>query len=80
LNLQPARPVAQWNDYEITVDGQIYTVHLNGQQVCRFDNTTAYPGRGLPSAQAAPSFLGLQVYANPRHYVRFRHIQIKALP
>jgi hypothetical protein len=80
LNLTPARGVGEWNDYEIQAQGQIYTVILNGQQVCRFDNTTAYPGRGLPSAPGAPSFVGLQVYANSKYYVRFRHIQIKALP
>ena len=80
LNLTPARGVGEWNDYEIRVQGQIYTVILNGQQVCRFDNAMAYAGRGLPSAAGAPSFIGLQVYANAKYYVRFRHIQIKPLP
>jgi choline dehydrogenase-like flavoprotein len=79
LNLQAARPVGQWNDYEIRVQNQIYTVLLNGTQVCVFDNTATYPGRGIPSAPGAPSFIGLQVYSNPSYFVRFRHIRIQAI-
>jgi choline dehydrogenase-like flavoprotein len=80
LTLQAARPVGEWNDYEIRVDGQIYTVTLNGNQVCVFDNTTAYPGRGVASTTTVPSHVGLQVYANPRYFIRYRAIRIKALP
>jgi hypothetical protein len=80
LTQQPAHPVGVWNDYEIRVEGQIYTVFLNGNQVCRFDNTGLYPGRGVPSSAVAPSYIGLQVYANPRYFVRYRHVRIKALP
>jgi hypothetical protein len=79
LTQQPARPVGEWNDYEIRVQGQIYTVSLNGTQVCMFDNTTTYPGRGLPSAPGAPSFIGLQVYNNFSYFVRFRHIRFQAI-
>jgi hypothetical protein len=79
LTQQPARPVGEWNDYEIRVEDQIYTVFLNGTQVCVFDNTTTYPGRGLPSALGAPSFIGLQVYSNRSHFVRFRHVRIQAI-
>jgi hypothetical protein len=79
LTQQPARPVGEWNDYEIRVQDQIYTVFLNGTQVCVFDNTTTYPGRGLPSAPGAPSFIGLQVYSNRSHFVRFRHVRIQAI-
>lgn len=80
LSLKSARGVGEWNDYEIRVQGQIYTVLLNGDQVCVFDNITTYPGRGLASTNAAPSFIGLQVYANPRYCMRFRNIRIRALP
>ena len=79
LTLQAAKAAGEWNDYEIKVENQMYTVMLNGQQVCVFDNTTTYPGRGLPSTAAVPSFLGLQVYADPRSLVAFRRIRIKAL-
>jgi choline dehydrogenase-like flavoprotein len=79
LTQKPARDVGDWNDYEIRVEGQTYTVKLNGEQVCLFDNTGLYPGRGLASTTAAPSFIGLQVYANPRYFVRFRRVQIRAI-
>jgi choline dehydrogenase-like flavoprotein len=78
LTQQPARPVGEWNDYEIRVVGQQYTVLLNGAQVCVFDNTGVYAGRGLPSAPpTAPSFIGLQVYANPGYFMRYRNIRIR---
>jgi hypothetical protein len=80
LSLKPARGVGEWNDYEIRVQGQIYTVFLNGDQVCVFDNTSIYPGRGVASTSTVPSYIGFQVYANPRYYVRFRNIRIRALP
>jgi choline dehydrogenase-like flavoprotein len=80
LTQKPARNVGEWNDYEIHVEGQKYTVTLNGDRVCIFDNTNLYPLRGKPSAPGAPSYIGLQVYANPRHLVRFRRIQMKQLP
>jgi choline dehydrogenase-like flavoprotein len=79
LTLQAALAVGQWNDYEIRVENQIYTVFLNGMQVCVFDNTTAYPGRGLPSVSGSPSFIGLQVYNNPSYFVRYRRIRIQAI-
>jgi hypothetical protein len=76
LNQVPARGPGEWNDYEIRVDGQLYTVMLNGQQVCAFDNSTAYPTRG----HDAQTHIGLQVYADPRSLIAYRRIQIKALP
>jgi hypothetical protein len=78
LNQIAARPVGEWNDYEIRVQDQVYRVNLNGTEVCVFDNTM-YPGRGKPSSNVAPSFIGLQVYANPRHQVAYRHIRIQAI-
>lgn len=80
LTQQAARPVGEWNDYEIRVEGQIYTVSLNGSQVCVFDNTGLYAGRGLPSTNTAPSHVGLQVYANPSYFVRYRNVRIRPLP
>jgi choline dehydrogenase-like flavoprotein len=74
FNLQPALPVGQWNSYEIRVQGQTYTVQLNGVQVTQFNNPHA--GRGLPSRPDAPSFLGLQAHTGA---VAFRNIQIQAV-
>ena len=76
LNQIAARPPGDWNDYEIRVSNQSYTVFMNGQKVCEFDNSTVYPGRG----HDAQTYIGLQVYADPKSIVAYRHIQIKALP
>jgi hypothetical protein len=70
LTLKAARPVGQWNEYEIRVKGQHYTVMLNGSTVCVFDNP--YPGRGLPSTTGVPTFIGLQTHTGR---VAFRNIR-----
>jgi 3-keto-disaccharide hydrolase len=72
---RPARPPATWNEFEIAVRGDQYLVHLNGEQVSSFVNTT--PSRGRPTTPNAPSFIGLQVYPGSR--VAFRNIRLKAL-
>jgi choline dehydrogenase-like flavoprotein len=69
-----AAPVGQWNEYEIQVKGQRYTVLLNGTKVAEFVNQDAT--RGLPSTPAAPAFIGLQTHTGR---VAFRNIRIKAL-
>lgn len=79
FSLQPAKSPGEWNDYEIKVENQMYTVSLNGNQVCTFDNTATYPGRGAASTAAVPSYFGLQVYADSRAQLAFRRIRIKSL-
>jgi hypothetical protein len=74
LSLQPAKPAGQWNEYEIRVQGQTYTVLLNGVQVTQFVNP--HVGRGLASAPGSPSYFGLQTYPGQR--VQFRNIRIKS--
>jgi choline dehydrogenase-like flavoprotein len=74
FSLQPARPVGEWNSYEIQVQGQSYTVFLNGVQVTHFDNTD--PGRGAATTATAPSYFGLQAHTGR---VTFRNIRIHAL-
>ena len=74
LSIQPAKPPGQWNEFEIRVQGPIYTVRLNGTPVTQFNNPHA--GRGLASTAKAPSYLGLQAYPGQR--VQFRNIRIKA--
>lgn len=74
FSLQPAKPVGEWNEYEIRVKGQTYTVILNGAQVTQFKNTIA--GRGLPSGPGQPSFIGLQSHTGR---VWFRKIRITAI-
>jgi len=73
LALQPANPAGQWNAYEIRVQGDSYTVILNGAQVTQFNNP--HTGRGLASTAKAPSYVGLQAYPGQR--VQFRNIRIK---
>ena len=73
---QSAEPPGQWNDLEIEVLGQTYSVFLNGQRTTRFTNT--HPGRGLPGTPGAPAHIGLQGHRGSR--VAFRHIRIKPLP
>jgi hypothetical protein len=63
----PTRPVGDWNTYEITVQGQVYTIALNGEVI----NT--YRG-----SRGAKGYLGLQNH-DPGSIVRFRNIRIKPL-
>ena len=74
LTLKPTRPVGEWNEYEIRVQGQTYTVFLNGEQVCLFNNP--YPDRGLPTTPSVPTFIGLQTHTGR---VAFRNIRIKRI-
>ena len=70
-----ARPEAEWNDFEIVVQGECYSVTLNGRRVTTFVNSDLR--RGRPSTAEAPSFIGLQILPGSR--VAFRNLRIKAL-
>jgi len=74
LSLQPAKSPGEWNEYEIRVQGDSYTIFLNGSQVTQFNNPHA--GRGLAGTAKAPSYIGLQAYSGQR--VQFRNIRIKS--
>ncbi|HEX7183971.1 MAG TPA: family 16 glycoside hydrolase [Thermoanaerobaculia bacterium] len=78
LTPKPARPPGQWNTFEIRVQGQTYTVFLNGDKVSDYTFTAgsdpARPDRGLPSAPGAPRYVGLQTHTGR---VRFRNLRIK---
>jgi hypothetical protein len=56
------------------VQGQSYTVFLNGLQVSHYENPDL--NRGLPTTPTAPSYFGLQAHTGR---VAFRHIRIHAL-
>ena len=75
FSLRAARPAGEWNDYEIRVQGNRFTVLLNGVQVTDFVN--ADPGRGQPSAAGAPTFVGLQIHPGSR--MAFRNVEYRAL-
>jgi choline dehydrogenase-like flavoprotein len=74
FSLQPARRVGEWNSYEIQVQGQRYTVFLNGVQVSHFENPDA--ARGLATTKSAPSYFGLQAHTGR---VAFRNLRLHAL-
>ncbi|MCK5828765.1 MAG: DUF1080 domain-containing protein [Methylococcales bacterium] len=75
LTQQSALPANEWNEFEIQVQGQIYTVFLNGIQVTKYTNID--PNRGLPSTVADPSFIGLQTYPGSR--MAYKNIRFKPL-
>ena len=72
-----ARPVGQWNEFEIEIANQQYTVRLNGALVSSFAFTpgsnSAHPERGLTNT---PRFVGLQAHTGR---VQFRRIRFKAV-
>ncbi|HUS22840.1 MAG TPA: family 16 glycoside hydrolase, partial [Aeromicrobium sp.] len=75
----PAKPLGEWNAYEITVQGQQYDVRLNGVAITTFTfvpgSDPAHPDRALPTTSGAPRFIGLQTHTGR---VAFRRVQIKA--
>jgi choline dehydrogenase-like flavoprotein len=67
----------EWNDYEIAVVGDTYTVRLNGYETAAFTNDD--PARGRPASSDAHSgFVGLQTHPAPGR-VSFRAVRIKRL-
>jgi hypothetical protein len=76
----PVRPIGEWNEFEIRVQGQNYRVLLNGVEVTVFNfvpgSDAAHPDRGLPGTNAEPRFIGLQTHTGK---VAFRKLQIRPL-
>ncbi|MEV4639524.1 ThuA domain-containing protein [Actinoplanes sp. NPDC049548] len=78
-----ATPKNQWNDYEIRVTGQHYTIVRNGVVINEFDNT---PGKQSSRAgdpptdlrQFASGFLGLQNHSDT-DLMEFRDIRVREL-
>jgi glucose/arabinose dehydrogenase/PKD repeat protein/type 1 glutamine amidotransferase len=76
-------PKGQWNDYEVRVVGQHYTIIRNGVVINEFDNT---PGKqssrnGDPSTdlrQFISGFIGLQNHSN-NDLTEFRNIRVREL-
>lgn len=76
----PVKGLGEWNTFEIRVQGQDYTVTLNGVQVTALNfapgSDALHPDRGLPSTDTVPRFVGLQTHTGR---VAFRNIQIRPL-
>ena len=68
-SLQPG----EWNDYEIKVVGDTYTVALNGFQTTAFTNTDPVRGRAA-SQDPLSGFIGLQSHTGA---VSFRAVRVK---
>ncbi|RKF29224.1 ThuA domain-containing protein [Micromonospora globbae] len=78
-----ATPKEQWNDYEIRVVGQHYTIVRNGVVINEFDNT---PGKQSSRAGDPPTdlrqflrgFVGLQNHGD-NDLIEFRNIRVREL-
>jgi glucose/arabinose dehydrogenase/PKD repeat protein/type 1 glutamine amidotransferase len=78
-----AKPKGQWNEYEVKVVGQHYTIIRNGVVINEFDNT---PGQqsSRPSdpptdlRQFADGFIGLQNHSD-NDLIEFRNIRVRPL-
>ena len=76
-------PKGQWNDYEIRVVGQHYTIIRNGVTISEFDNT---PGKQSSRPSDPPTdlrqflsgFVGLQNHGN-NDLIEFRNIRVRDL-
>lgn len=76
-------PKEQWNDYEIRVVGQHYTIIRNGVVIKEFDNT---PGKSSSRAGDPPTdlrqffsgYVGLQNHSD-NDLIEFRNIRVRNL-
>jgi hypothetical protein len=86
LNSAQSRPTPRrvWNDIEIRVVGQHYTVIRNGVVINEFENRPGIPFPGRPndpdsSSRGLVGYIGLQAHGAPQDVVSFRNIRIKDL-
>jgi hypothetical protein len=78
-----ATPKGVWNDYEIRVVGQHYTIVRNGVVINEFDNT---PGKQSSRAGDPPTdlrqftsgFIGLQNHGNA-DLIEIRNVRVRSL-
>ncbi|GAA2117290.1 ThuA domain-containing protein [Actinomadura alba] len=83
LDKAGATPKGQWNDYEVRVVGQHYTIIRNGVVINEFDNT---PGKQSSRAGDPPTdlrqfisgFIGLQNHGNA-DLIDLRNIRVREL-
>ena len=78
-------PKGTWNDYEIRVEGQHYSVFRNGRLINEFDNTGGQvfePPRsddpGTDGRRYASGYIGLQVHGTT-DVISYRNIRVKTL-
>ena len=76
-------PPGIWNDLEIRVVGQHYTVIRNGEVINEFENLPGVPFPGRPndpdsSSRGLVGYVGLQAHGAPPDVVSFRDIRVRA--
>jgi len=74
-------PPGVWNDLEIRVVGQHYTVIRNGALINEYENVPGVPFPGRPndpgsSSRGLVGYIGLQSHGAPQDVVSFRNIRI----
>jgi hypothetical protein len=86
INGAQSRPTAKgvWNDLEIKVVGQHYTVIRNGAIINEYENVPGVPFPGRPNDPGSESrglvgYIGLQAHGGENDVVSFRNIRIKDL-
>jgi hypothetical protein len=77
-------PPGVWNDLEITVIGQHYTVVRNGELINEYENLpdVPFPGRPLDpdsSSRGLVGYIGLQAHGGDADVVSFRNVRIRDL-
>jgi Domain of Unknown Function (DUF1080) len=83
LDSAQSRPTPRgvWNDIEIRVVGQRYTVIRNGVVINEYENAPGVPFPGRPndpdsSSRGLVGYIGLQAHGAPEDVVSFRNIRI----
>jgi len=75
-------PAGVWNDLEITVVGQTYTVTRNGEVINEFVNEPGIPFPGRPDdpgsdGRGLVGYVGLQAHGAPQDIASFRNVRIR---
>ncbi|NHC13182.1 3-keto-disaccharide hydrolase [Motilibacter deserti] len=85
-NLAQARPTEKgvWNDLEIRVVGQHYTVIRNGVVINEYENVPGVPLQGRPldplsDARGLVGHVGLQAHGSAPDVVSFRNVRVRDL-
>ena len=77
-------PKGVWNDLEITVIGQHYTVVRNGVVINEYENIPGVFLEGRPNdppseARGLVGYVGLQAHGGPNDVVSFRNVRVRDL-
>jgi hypothetical protein len=77
-------PPGVWNDLEVLVVGQTYTVIRNGVVINEYENVPGVPFPGRPndpdsSSRGLVGYIGLQAHGAEQDVVSFRNIRIRDL-